>query len=149
MTEKHSSYLALDPGLTTGWAEFDDLGSLMGFGQVKEKDLTDFLTDHLHSDLKEVICEDYRNHGWMQQKKWGRNETSKIIGKIELLAELKNVPFVLQPNTVKSIGYMWGGITAPSNHSISHQYDAYAHGCYRLQTTGVRKPGQGLNLGTV
>lgn len=146
---KPSRFLAIDPGETTGWAEFDEDGFGIGLGQVKQIGLTKFLTDHVHSELKAVICEDYKNHGFTQQKRWSRNQTSKNIGKIEVFAELHGVTVILQPNTVKGIGYMWSGIDPPSNHGISHQYDAYVHGVYYLQSNGIRKPGQGLNLETV
>jgi hypothetical protein len=142
------AYVALDPGETTGWAVFDEFGSLITMGQFKLDQQTEILTELISNtpNLKVVICEDYRNHGFAgarAQKRWSRNQTSKNIGKIELLAELRNVPYVLQQNTVKAVGYAWGGLDGPpSNHSISHQYDAYAHGIYWLQSNGVREPGR-------
>ena len=138
---KNSDYLAIDPGLTSGWATFNDQGVVIDLGQFKYEERNNVLKDLIHENLKEVIVEDYRNHGFTQQKRWSRNETSKLIGVIETYCTIKNVPIVLQPNTVKAIGYKWAGIKPPSNHSISHQYDAVAHGTYRLQQTGIRKPG--------
>lgn len=143
-------YLAIDPGDTTGWAKFNDLGSVISFGQVKEAEFNQWLGEQCQlGTLKVIITEDYKNHGWMNQQKWSRNKTSKKIGGVEAVAALYGITVILQPNTVKSIGYMWGGIEPPSNHSISHQFDAYAHGVYYLQTEGIRKPGQGLNLKSV
>lgn len=140
-----SSYLAVDPGHTIGWATFDEQGSMLNMGQVKMEHFNREFDTLLHSDLKAVICEDYRNHGWTQQKRWGRNETSKIIGKFELLADLRGVPLYLQPNTHKPIGYKWAGLKeAPSNHSISHQYDAVAHGIYWLTVNNIRQMGQSI-----
>lgn len=139
-----SSYLSIDPGETIGWASFDDKGNILDFGQFRMEVFNKEMTPLLHSDLKLVIVEDYRNHAWMQQKRWGRNETSKVIGKIELVAELRSVPLVLQSNTNKTIGYMWAGVEPPSNHSISHKYDAYAHGVYYLQSNGIRPVGKTL-----
>jgi hypothetical protein len=138
-----SAYLAIDPGHTIGWATFDVKGSILNMGQVKMEHFNREFEVLLHSDLKAVITEDYRNHPWMKQKGWGRNETSKIIGKIELLADLRGVPMHLQPNTHKAIGYKWAGLKeAPTNHSISHQYDAVAHGVYWLTTNNIRTMGQ-------
>lgn len=142
------AYVAIDPGETTGWAAFDENGNLINMGQFKLVAQTQVLTELISNtpNLKAVICEDYRNHGFAgarAQKRWSRNQTSKNIGKIELVAELRGVPCHLQPNTVKATGYAWGGLDGPpSNHSISHQYDAYAHGVYWLQSNGVREAGR-------
>lgn len=138
----NATYLALDPGETTGWATFDDKGELLNLGQFTQAEQNDWLNENVTTALKAVICEDYRNHGWKQQKKWSRNQTSKNIGAVEMICSMRNVPIVLQPNTVKKIGYKWGGLEgAPSNHKISHQYDAYAHGVYWLQSQGIRPVG--------
>lgn len=137
-----NSYLALDPGETTGFAFFDDQGIIIEMGQFKQAQQQEWLAANIEPTLKGVVCEDYRNHGHTQQKKWSRNQTSKNIGAIEMICTLRGVPVFLQPNTVKKIGYMWGGLEGPpSNHAISHQYDAYAHGVYWLQRMGIRKPG--------
>ncbi len=137
-------YLAIDPGLTSGWAMFDNKGELVEMGQFKYDDGVPTLNRLLGAKLKVVIIEDYRNHGHMQQKKWSRNETSKLIGKIETLCELHEIKVALQPNTCKPVGYKWAGIKPPSNHSISHQTDAYAHGVYWLQQNDVRPIGLAL-----
>lgn len=138
-------YLAIDPGDTSGWAEFNELGDLAGYGQVREHEFNDFLNEHVHSGLTAIIVEDYKLYAHKAKaQSWSRMSTSKKIGKIEILADLKGVKVILQPANNKSIGYMWGGIEPPSNHSISHQYDAYAHGVFWLQKNGIRKPGQGI-----
>jgi hypothetical protein len=138
-------YVAIDPGLTSGYACFNDEGDPIKMGQFKMNQLTETLNYLITPDLKHVICEDYRNHGWTQQKRWSRNDTSKIIGKIELMCELRSVPCSLQPNTVKAIGYRWAGLKeAPANHDISHQYDAVAHGVFWLQQNGIREVGRVL-----
>lgn len=139
---KNSSYLAIDPGHTSGWATFNDEGDMLEFGQFKMEKIMDELPELLHENLIMVVVEDYRNHGWMQQKKWSRNETSKIIGKIEMLAGMRNVPITLQSNTVKGIGQMWAGIDPPKNHAISHKFDAVGHGVYYLQSNGIRPVGR-------
>lgn len=129
------AYVSFDPGETTGYATFTAQGDVIEYGQFKLIDQTKWLTVLISNvpNLKAVITEDYRNHGWQQQKRWSRNQTSKNIGKIEIIAELRGVPCHLQPNTVKAIGYKWAGMNgAPSNHAISHQFDAVAHGKYWL-----------------
>lgn len=139
-----SRYLAIDPGETIGWATFDDAGWLLEMGQSRFENFTEDFGTLLHSELRHVIVEDYRNYGHMQQKRWSRNDTSKVIGKIELLADLRGVPVTLQPANKYSIGAMWGGFDIPKNHSISHQFVAAAHGVFWLQTNGVRSIGQFL-----
>lgn len=145
-TLDRAKYLAVDPGETTGWALFDAQGVVLAMGQFKQVEQNKWLQAVVTNNLNMVICEDYRNHGFTQQKKWSRNQTSKNIGSLEMLCDLVGVPITLQPNTVKGIGYLWGGMSegAPSNHSISHQYDAWAHGIYWLQQNGVRPVGQAL-----
>lgn len=137
-------YVALDPGETTGWATFDEKGKTLQMGQFKVAEQNEALKTLIHPAVLMVIIEDYRNHGWTQQKRWSRNQTSKNIGKIELYCDLFGVKYVLQPNTVKSMGYMYQGTKAPANHSISHQFDANAHGVYWLQTNGIRPVGMAM-----
>ena len=137
-----TAYLALDPGETTGWATFDESGKLLKFGQFKQADQTAELTRLVESTLKAVICEDYMNFAWKPQKKWSRNQTSKNIGALEMLCEMRQVPLHLQPANIKAIGYRWSGLGAPpSNHAISHQYDAVVHGVYWLIQNNVVPPG--------
>ena len=139
-----SSYLAIDPGLTSGWATFDDAGIIIEMGQFTMAELMTVLKELIHADLKTVIVEDYVNYGWKQQKKWTRNDTSKIIGKIETLCELLSIPIVLQAAMHRPVGYMYAGLVQPKDHSISHQYDAYAHGVFWLQTNGIRAVGKAM-----
>lgn len=132
-------YLALDPGETTGWALFSETGELIKFGQYRQAEQTQWLTEYLTSDLWGAIVEDYRNY--TGQKRWSRNTTSKNIGSIELLCEMRGVPCILQPANIKKIGYKWAGLgEAPTNHAISHQYDAIAHGTYWLRMNNILKP---------
>lgn len=144
-------YLAIDPGLTSGWARFDgDTGEIIAFGQFKYEDRDMELRRLITPNCKGVITEDYKNYAWKRQKNWSRNETSKLIGGIEAICAYLNVKHYLQASTCKPIGYRWAGLdSAPSNHAISHQYDAVAHGVYWLQTNGIRRPGQSMRMGDI
>lgn len=140
-----AKYLAIDPGETSGWATFDATGTIIEMGQFPMSEITKQLDLLITSDLELVICEDYRNYAWKQQKKWSRNDTSKIIGKIEIMCDLRGVEIRLEPASNKLIGYKWAGLgQAPTNHSISHQYDAIAHGVYTLQKLGIRPVGKAI-----
>ena len=138
-----ANYLAIDPGHMCGYALFDGKGEIASYGQFSMDKTVLVLTELIEAnELKHIIVEDYRNYGHMQQKKWSRNDTSKIIGKIETLAEIHNIPVFLQGAHVKIIGYKWAGLgEAPSNHKISHQFDAVAHGVYFLQQNVIRPVG--------
>ena len=141
MAKEEPKYLALDPGETTGWAKFNKDGVIIEYGQYVQGEQTKWLTENLTSDLEAVICEEYRIYNPKRQKRWSRNETSKNEGAIQLLCEMRQVPFHLQPANVKAIGYKWAGLgQAPSNHAISHQFDAVAHGTYWLRQKGILKP---------
>lgn len=134
------AYLAFDPGETTGWAKFDASGNCVGYGQVTQQDLAKFLDQHVVG-LQAVICEEYRNYGHKQQKKWSRNQTSKNEGAIEMVCNMRSIPFHLQPANIKTIGYKWAGLgAAPTNHAASHQFDALVHGVYWLTTHKIRTP---------
>lgn len=138
---EEASYIALDPGETTGWAKFDAEGNIMAYGQFTQMDQTKWLTTHVTEKIKAVIVEDYRNYSWQKQARWSRNQTSKNIGAIEMICQMRGISCVLQPANVKVIGYKWAGLgEAPSNHNISHQYDAVAHGTYWLTSVGIRSP---------
>lgn len=141
-------YIAIDPGETCGWALFGTNGDAIIFGQFKMDKVVSWLQTECDTyKVLKVIIEDYRNFGHKQQKKWSRNDTSKIIGKIETVCEINKVSYCLQPPSVKAIGYKWAGLgKAPANHSISHQFDAVVHGVYWLQQNGIRPVGRAMQL---
>lgn len=141
---RSSRYLAFDPGETTGWALFDAEGNIVVYGQFTQDKFFEALDCLIHTELLGVVSEEYRNYSWQEQKKWSRNQTSKNEGGIETTCRLRNVPFSLQPAWCKPIGYKWAGMEPPINHSISHQYDAYAHGVYWLEQSGIRQAGKSL-----
>ena len=142
-------YLAIDPGEhnraggSTGWALLDNHGEVERFGQIRADEITSWLNDMLKFErIEAVICEDFANFVWKGNHQRSRkNKTSVAIGRIEAICELHQVPLHKQPSSILTIGYKWAGIDPPSNHDISHQYSAIAHGVYWLQRNGIRKPG--------
>ncbi len=143
-TETSPSYLALDPGETIGYATFDENGIGLSMGQFRYEQFLEEIEPLFPSTIKVCIVEDYKNYGFKQQKRWSRNNTSKVIGKIELLAQLRGAEVVLQPASNYPIGAKWGGFEIPSNHDISHQFVALAHGIFYLQNAGIRQPNKVL-----
>lgn len=137
-------YLAIDPGETLGYATFGENGQLLDMGQFRFEKFLEEIDNLLTSRILVCIIEDYKNYAWQKQKKWSRNNTSKVIGKLELLATMRGVQIVLQGANNYAIGAMWGGFEIPKNHDISHQFVAAAHGIYWLQQNGVREVGQAL-----
>ncbi len=148
------TYLAIDPGEhnrpggSTGWATFDDLGEIITFGQIQNHKITSFVDEKLKKgDVKAVICEDYINFTgkrYAAARNWSKNKTSVAIGRVEAICELHNVPLHKQPSSILPIGYKYLGIEPPSNHDISHQFSAAAHGTYWLHQNGILKVGANI-----
>lgn len=136
--ETLARYLFFDPGETYGWASFNGIGEIVGYGQFHWTGDVTTVNNLITPSIIFVGVEDYKNYSWMKQKNWSRNQTSKNIGKIETLCELKGVPLTLIPASNKTMGYKMLGISQPSNHNISHQFDAAAHGANFLGAVGIR-----------
>lgn len=137
-------YVAFDPGETTGWATFDSEGAVVQIGQFVMSEQNRALKILIKPGLKKCIIEDYKNFAWMQQKKWSRNQTSKNIGKMEMVCDIHEVEYVLQPSTNKGMGFMYLGMEEPKNHAIGHQFCAMAHGVFYLQSNGIRPVGMAM-----
>jgi hypothetical protein len=134
------AYIAIDPGETSGWAGFDEKGVIQEFGQFTQDEQNKWLDANIKPTVKMVIVEEYRNYkgGTFKGQK---NQTSKNIGAIEMICELRGVPYTRQPANIKTIGYKFAGLgEPPKNHAISHQYDAVAHGTYYLRVNGILVP---------
>lgn len=132
--------LALDPGETTGFATFDANGDSLEIGEVFSDAELDELLDRVAPDL--IVVEDWVTNPHVHM---GGNKqlTARTIGSVESWARRHTAKVILQPNTIKSIGYRWAGIPKPKNKSLSHRSDAYVHGVYYLQKNGIRYPQQG------
>lgn len=126
--------LAIDPGGTTGWAFVklqDRKCTLLHFGKTKDPMLKE-----LHPFLEKAdvfVVEDFhirpdkaRNGAF----DWDRMETPKVIGAAEMLADLKDVPLVLQPPSIKPVGYGFAGMKYRKGARGKHTEDAIAHAAY-------------------
>lgn len=130
--------LVFDPGETTGVAAFDG-GVLTFVNQFKTKDRSKFhrqfkaLYEHIRPTF--VLFEDYRIYSWRRdQHAWSGLHTPKLIGHIEALCCVYNLPYHTQmavqakqfctDNRLKEWGIYHKG--------FQHGRDAIRHGCYYL-----------------
>ena len=137
-------YLALDPGKTTGWASFDKEGNAIRYGQAAKEEVYDLLDAQA---AKVLIVEDFELFPWKSKDMpFDTLVAVRVIGALDHWAYKNQAQIVLQKPNIKSIGYMWAGITKPKNHAMSHGPDAYVHGVYYLQKNKIRKPQQGASV---
>lgn len=145
-------YLAIDPGISTGYATFRANGDLIRTGTLRKgkEELYPFLAKlEPERDMTlDIVVENYRLYPWKAMaQSWDSLETVRFIGAIDLWATWCKYSVHLQDPQVKSIAYKWAGITKPKNHDMSHETDAFVHGVYYLQKAGIRRPQQGRNNG--
>jgi hypothetical protein len=134
------NYLAFDPGVTVGWAAFNEQGQLIAHGQVDWIDLIDFLRTIDVSKLDKIILEEYKVfHKKAKSHIGSKLETTQAIGKIKAWAELNLIDVVEQPANILPIAQMWTQIKMPSDHSVSHSISATLHGFYWLIKNKIAK----------
>jgi hypothetical protein len=132
--------LAFDPGDTTGWAAFDEEGSLMNMGHILFSDLPEFLAKYGDTEISYVVVEDFVLFAKRAVKQAGsRMKASQVIGMLKLWAAQKNAILVMQQANIKPAAMKWSQMHMPSDHSQTHQFDAYLHGYYWLHTHGIIK----------
>jgi hypothetical protein len=125
------NYLALDPGLTTGWAHWDAKGNFELFGSIAGLDnLSDFL-ENLKNQPQVIIMEDYIINPRIPQG-GTKVVASEAIGRISHYARIRRIDIIRQPNTIKPIAYKWAQAPVPKRKADTHQFDAFAHGEYYL-----------------
>lgn len=131
------NYLAIDPGVSTGYATFDSKGTLLSKGILRSLDeLMDFLQEQ--SPIDTIICEDYRVYGHKAKAHTGsRVETVQAIGMVKVYANKWGAKLVLQPASILPIAQKFSGINLPSNHKLSHDFAALNHGIYYLTKEGI------------
>ena len=133
------TYLAFDPGETTGYFIFNDDGSDKDLGQLKgEEELFQFLTTVEKPQL--IIMEVFRLFGHKALQQSGSNMfTSLVEGMVKLWARQHSIPVVEQPASILPIAQLWSGVSLKGDHSKSHYKSAFNHGVYYLQSNGIRK----------
>lgn len=135
-------YLAYDPGKTTGWARFNDDGTIHSTGQVDLSGLLTHLAD-MRDDgepIKAIIYETFVLFKHKAQQQTGsKMEASQAIGMIKTLHNETGCSLIEQAPNVKYIAQKWSGVKPPSNHADSHWVDAFNHGVFFLVKLGIRK----------
>ena len=127
--------VAFDPGLTTGWAVFDD-GKLVNKGQTKFLELLTELDGLPVPNL--VVYEDFQLLPHKAKAQIGSKfETIQAIGMIKAYAHKHKCGVVVQRPGVKKIAEKWTGVRPPKNHAQSHWVDAFNHGAYHLIKNGL------------
>lgn len=134
-----------DPGETTGWAIFDQNHGMGKAGYTKN--IAKFLYELRKNNFWLVGIEKFSIHP-EKAVAFIRSEmyTIQVIGMIKYwkYSTQLNCDLIIQPNTVKSMGYRYGNLKKlPHSNPMNHQLDAIAHGLYYLQSHGLRQPQQG------
>ena len=148
--------IALDPGETTGYAIFVH-GLLKEAGQLKTKTipvsvpLLQKFFDRIatvYPTTKIIVYENYKVYGWKtEDHSWSNLHTSQLLGTIQTLSSIRNVPNFTQMAQVakafctdqklKEWGYYRKG--------EKHARDAIRHGCYYLIHIHPKAPIQPSN----
>lgn len=140
-TIKEPGYWSYDPGLLTGYAQFDSKGVVQQIGHVQGLDnLSDFL-ESIADVPNTIIVEDYIINPSIPQG-GTKVVAARAIGRIEHYARIRRIKVEFQPNTIKSIAYRRAGIAVPTKRPRLDEMDAYVHGHHWLIENGIinRKP---------
>jgi len=140
MGDKEPYYLAVDPGLHTGWAVWNRQGECLDFG-------TTHSDDELHQKLSlfetigKVIIEDYTLWYHKARKQAGsKMPAPKAIGIVETFARNWKAEIIKQGSDIKPIAEKW---TERSTKGVpkakTHVLDALNHGDYYLIKNNIKQ----------
>lgn len=138
---KEPHYLALDPGLHTGWATWDSKGDVITMGTVHNYDELHNLLASFPTCIKTVIIEDFVLFKHKAREQSGsKMPAPKAIGQIETFARLWGANIVKQPSHIKANAERMTGKSTKNMAKIrTHMWDAYNHGEFYLITKGIKK----------
>lgn len=127
---------AFDPGLTTGYAQFDTDGNMVNFGSAKGLDSLVMFLENRPDAPNIIVVENYVIDPKTPQ---GGTEViaSEAIGCIYSYARLRKIEFVRQSRLIKGDAYRMIKQTPPKQKAMEHQFDAWAHGVYYLRTNNL------------
>ena len=131
--------ISVDPGETTGIAYWENDGTIISREALTQDEILD--KGETLSDVTVIVVEDYRLRQGKQMVQTGsRFVAVQIIGALKAYARRVGAKFVLQPANVLTVAALHSGVKRPSNHSKSHDIDAYNHGYYYFETKGLLQP---------
>lgn len=139
--ERSPHYLAIDPGLHTGWATWDKAGIFIDMGTTHTYDALHDLLASFPVGIKVVIVEDFFlfKHKARQQA-GSRMPAPKAIGQVETFARLWGAHIVKQKSDIKPTAEKLTGVSTEGlPHEETHVLDAYNHGEYYLINQGIKK----------
>lgn len=131
--------ISVDPGETSGISYWSDKGEFVEKEMLTQEQLFDKIEKL--ENVTTIVCEDYRLRQGKQMVQTGsRFVAVQIIGALKAYAQRVGANFVLQPANVLTVAALHSGVKRPSNHSRSHDIDAYNHGYYYFETKGLLAP---------
>jgi hypothetical protein len=133
---------SFDPGETTGysiWKVTEGQARLVEMGQLSFNELVQQLNVY-SKPVDHVVVEDFRLFAKRAARQSGsRMPAPKAIGVIHAFVAKKEAQLHLQPANIKPIALKWTQIHMPSQHSKTHEWDAYLHAAYWLINKGWLK----------
>jgi hypothetical protein len=146
--EREPYYLAVDPGLKTGWATWDEAGDVLSMGKTNSYDELHKLLAGFNVGIKVVIIEDFTLFKHKAKEQTGsKMPAPKAIGQVETFARLWGARIEKQPSSIKPIAermtgkhtkdYKTGRLLMAKE--MTHMWDAYNHGEYYLITKKIKK----------
>lgn len=141
MTNYPEVIIAFDPGDTTGIAIMGLDGAVYELLQLNFADLTDWIANFNKPYIvHHLVYERFIVFRQKAQTQVGSKMlVSQVIGMIKLLAARLNIKVTEQGSDIKIPALKWTGIDMPSQHSKTHQWDAYLHAYYWLRKNGYIK----------
>lgn len=137
--------LAIDPGLTTGFAAFNDKGYPFATGTInepgglKEANLRTHVTwfKKLKNRPQTIVLEQFRVRPGGETN-GQRVIASEVIGVVRTWAILNSIELVMsEPANLKDVCLL-AGIVMPKQHSKTHVPSAIAHGTFYAVNAGIR-----------
>lgn len=136
--------LGIDPGKVTGWALVkteDKKMSPMNFGHSRDQTALELQPQIEKAEI--VVIESFL----VRPKNARRGAfdyddmvAPRVIGAVTTLATLLGKQVVMQPASIKPVGYGFSNTKYVKGKKNMHQWDALAHACYWLVKNGHAYP---------
>ena len=126
-------YLAIDPGITTGWALMQE-GKPKAMGKVPFEEVFDFLLEDRWKEIQLYVVENYRirpqnlTGGWMHQ--WSNGEPLQVIGAVKCIAQARSAQVVLQEPAILPLAAKVTGFPYNPKKHVDDEHSAVLHGAY-------------------